>query len=309
MTTLPEWMCPRAAPDTWVQSPLPTVRVTRRGVTRRTLNGLARILATLLADDAVAGRHGLLQGIDPRAKTLGLLGLLVVVTLVHRLEMLALAYGACVLLAILSRVPARRFAGMWLAAPLLTAAIILPATLNLVTPGAPVWVLGHASGRLGPWSLPSTLAVTDAGLLLAGRFVLRSVVCVSLALLLAVTTRPARLFHGLRVLGVPQLFVMLLSMMERYLGVLARAAEEIHAAKLSRSIAADSLRREQAWVAAGMGALYRRTQSLGHAVYLAMLSRGYTGEVHRLDEPRWRRRDSAFLAGAILFAVLLIQTG
>jgi energy-coupling factor transporter transmembrane protein EcfT len=71
--------------------------------------------------------------------------------------------------------------------------------------------------------------------------------------------------------------VTLLSMMERYLWVLARAAEEIHLAKASRSIARGSLRDEQAWVAAGIGSLFRRTRALGHEVYLAMISRGYTG--------------------------------
>jgi cobalt/nickel transport system permease protein len=114
-------------------------------------------------------------------------------------------------------------------------------------------------------------------------------------LLLTATTRSNRLLRGLRGLGVPVLFVMLLSMMERYLTVFIRAAEEIHLAKISRSITVGTLRQEQAWVAAGIGALFRRTQALGNVVYLAMISRGYTGEVYLLDEPCWQVTDWAFL--------------
>ena len=284
MNSLPAWMQPQAIPDIPELPAKP-----RRNLARRTLNSLALLLAEMLGDDVVASRGGLLQRIKPRAKVLGLIGLVVVATLLHSLAALLAAYGLCVLLAVASRVPARRFAGAWLAAPLFSSIIILPAVLNVVTPGEPIWPF-----RLGPWNL----AVTDAGLLFAMAFVLRVAVCVSLALLLAVTTRPARLRRGLRALGVPRIFIMLLLMMERYLAVIVRSAEEIHEAKLSRSIAPGSLRQEQAWVAAGMGALFRRTQKLGNAVYLAMISRGYTGDIYLLDEPRWSWREWAFLAAA-----------
>jgi len=284
MISLPEWMSPRAAPD------LPELPGVHRSPARHTLNGLARLLAAMLGDEAIAARPGLLQRIEPRAKAPGLIGLVVIATLLHSLTALGLAYLLCIALAAASRVPVRRFAGAWLAAPLLSAFIVLPAVLNVVTPGEPLWAF-----RLGSWRL----AVTDAGVHFLAIFVLRVAVCVSLALLLAVTTRPAQLFRGLRALGALKIFIMLLMMMERYLTVIVRAAEEIHEAKLSRSIAPGSLRQEQAWVAAGMGALFRRTQKLGDAVYLAMISRGYTGDVYLLDEPRWSWREWAFLAAAI----------
>ena len=263
---------------------------------RRGLNSFAKLIAAVCSRDD-PGDRGLLQQIDARAKVVGLLGLVVVATLVHSFAALFVLYVLCVLLAVSSRVRLRRFAAIWLVVPLFSAAIMLPATLNLVTDGHPVWVL---------WS---GVAVTDTGLALAGRFVLRTAVCVSLTMLLAWTTRPVRLFRGLRMLGVPQVFVALLTMMERYLAVLAKTAQEIHTAKISRTIAVTNLRGEHAWVAAGMGALYRRTHSLGRQVHLAMISRGYSGEVRMLDEPRMRPRDLAFLLGAAALGVGLVWIG
>jgi cobalt/nickel transport system permease protein len=305
MTTLPDWMLPGAI----VPFP-PAARHHGRNVVRRAMAGFTRLLGEMLVDEEVAVRPGFLQGIDPRAKVLGLLGLMVAVTFTHHLLVLLAAYALCLLLAGLSRVPARRFAQALLAVLAFSVVVALPAVLNVVTPGTSLWTLWHDVHRhLGPWQLPETLAVTDAGLLVAARFILRAAVCVSLAALLAATTRAERLFRGLRALGVPQLFVMLLGMMQRYLGALLRAAEEIHLAKLSRSIVPGSLRQEQGWMAAGLGALFRRTQRLGNDVYLAMLSRGYTGEVHLLDEPHWRGRDWAFLGGVIVICMMLIIYG
>lgn len=293
MTTLPEWMCPQRPSDL---TDVPPAR--GRSVARRTLNGLARLLAEMVANDATAASTGLLQRLEPRAKVLGLLALVVTAALTHDLRALALGYVACLLLAAASRVPARRFAGTWLAAPLVTTLVILPATLNVITPGKPVWTLPVAS-----W------AVTDTGLRLLAVFVLRTAVCVSLALLLAVSTTPARLFRGLRALGVPKLFVMLLLMMERYLAVIVRAAEEMQLARLSRGIAPNPLRQEQALVAAGMGALFRRTQRLGDTVYLAMISRGYTGEVYLLEETGWTWREWVFLVGVVAVGAGMVWLG
>ncbi|MCL5104640.1 MAG: cobalt ECF transporter T component CbiQ [Armatimonadetes bacterium] len=306
MTSLPEWMRPQSAAENWNRLPdgiNVAGRRKRRSVARRTAGAFARFVAETLGDDTTASRQGLLQGVDPRFKVIGLVGLLVVVTLVHSFTALVIGYAVCVGLAVLSGVSARRFARVWLVVPLFSAALMLPATLSVVTQGSPVWTIWRSS------SGHDALAVTDAGLIVAGRFVLRTGVCVSLALLLSCTTSRPRLFHGLRALGVPRIFIMLLSMMERYLGVLVRSAEEIHLAKISRSVVQGDLGKEQAWVAAGIGSLFRRTYKLSQTVYMAMISRGYTGEVRLLDPPRARSRDWMFLVACVLAGACLWAVG
>ncbi len=307
---MPEWMRSRDVPESGSPGAAAAVAGAYRRprglqFMRRAVGSLARMLEEMLANETIARKPGLLQMVDARAKVLGLLGMLVIVTLLRHLPTLCLAYTFCLVLALLSRVPLRRVAGVWLAVPLFSALIVLPATLNIVTPGHPVVTLWHATNIAKPHSL----FITDAGLLLAARFILRIAVCVTLALLLTATTPVNRLFRGLRALGVPVLFIMLLSMMARYLSVFLRAAEEIHLAKISRSITLGTLRQEQAWVAAGMGALFRRTQAMSNAVYLAMLSRGYTGEIYLLDAPRWRLADWAFLMVAGGWGVVLLVLG
>lgn len=286
-------------------------RVGRRpSFVRRAAGRFARLLEEMLANEQTALAPGLLQSLDARAKILGLLGLVVGVTLLQQPLSLGLACALGLLLASLSRLPLRRVLRLWLVVPLFSGALILPATLNLVTPGPALLLLWRPAGLhfLG-WPLPPTVAVTAPGLVVAGRFVLRVGVCVTLALLLTATTRPDRLLHGLQALGVPRLFVMLLAVMQRYLLVLLQAAQEIHLARLSRTVAPGSTRQEQAWVAAGMGSLLRRTQALGEAVCHAMVARGYTGQVHLPARPRWTSADWSFLAAVACFITLLLRVG
>jgi len=312
MTRLPEWMHPRAELENADYTRLQGVRTprVRHGFARRTLRILGRFFSEMLDNEYIASRRGLLQGIDSRVKVITTIGLIILTTIVQNITTLFACYLLCLTLASLSRIPAKRIAKMWLLIPIFTAMIILPATLNIVTDGNPVLVLRHIqSDHFGPWRLPQVLAVTDDGLYVAARFILRTAVCITLALLLSATTQPAKLFKGLRLLGVPKIFVMTLAMMERYIGLLARVAQEIHLAKLSRAITPVGLKGEQKSLAAAIAALFRRTQALGNSIYLAMLSRGYTGEVHILQATQPRLRDLLYAGCVLVIGSILLLLG
>ncbi len=303
MTPLPEWLRPGLAPG--VAAPR-----RRRGSLRplrRALAALEAVLGTLVSDGRDGRRAGLLRNADPRAKLLAGVVLIVAATLLHGLATLGACLALAVGLAAAGRVRLVRIATVLGASLALTALVMAPATLDVVTPGAPVLTVARpGGGSLGPFRLPATVAVTGAGLAVAARMVLRTSACVTLALVLAATSRPQELLAGLRALGVPQAFVMVLTMTERYLAVLLRAAQELHLARLARSIGGIGVRREEAWAAAGIGAVFRRTRTLADAVTLTMIARGFTGEVRLLRPPQWRRLDWLLVAAAALAAVALV---
>lgn len=282
----------------------------RRSLARQALATFGRTLAQLLDNETLAAAPGLLQRLEPRAKLLGLLALLVSTLLLSRPVALVVSLALSLSLAAASRVPLGRILGVGLGLAAFSAALVAPAVLNAVTPGHELLVLARLPfARLGPWTLPPRLAVTDAGLLVALRFVLRALACVGWGLLLSCTTRADRLFRALRALGVPSLCVMLLSMMERYLSLSLRSAEELQLARLSRRLGPESLDFAQQGLAAAVVALFRRTQSLSEDVYLAMLSRGWRGEVRLLDESRPRWAEAVFLVAAVVAAVGLQVMG
>jgi cobalt/nickel transport system permease protein len=127
--------------------------------------------------------------------------------------------------------------------------------------------------------------------------------------ILVATTEPGTLIASLRRLGMPRAFGMVLAMAQRYLVVILRAAEEIHLAKVSRTIQTASLSSEQHWVAAGAGILFRKTYRMAQDVYAAMISRGYDGDLQVGPAQGWRGREAGWLAavGGVLVLLLLVD--
>jgi len=302
MGPLPDWMVIG-------RSELPLPLQQRRGAWSLARKGLGEIIgkAAILLGPGVNDSHGWLTRLDARAKVLGILGLLLTTTWVRGILTLLFSLCAAWALALIGGVNVRRMALALLAVPLFTLALAAPAALNLVTEGTPLWILCHlGGGTWGPWHLPEYLAITDRGVFVAMRFTLRSLACVSFGALLAASGSPQDLLRGLRGLGVPAAFVMVAGMMARYLSLLLESAEQIHLAKLSRSIGGVGVRLEQGWAAAGIGELYRRSRRLAEEVTEAMVSRGYTGETRTMAAQRWCGRDILFVSACAALVTFLL---
>ena len=271
---------------------------------RRGLASLAEALSREFSGAEL--RDTYLSRLDPRAKIVAALALIVGATLLHTLLPLAILFVCVLTVSVIERIDLSRFGRIWLSIPIFSLAIMLPALLNVVTPGQPLIVLMRfADGaRLGPWHLPHTLAITQPGVFVAARFLLRVLDTMTLTLLLTATTEPTALINSLRRLGMPRVFGMVMA--QRYVIVILRAAEEIHLAKLSRTIGEGGVRREQQWVAAGIGTLFRRTMTMADEVHSAMLARGYDGEP-RLRRPRsFGIAEGVGLLGSAAFLALLL---
>lgn len=273
---------------------------------RKTLASIGRALADEIRSPVCAGSW--LGSVEPRAKILGVFLLIFGATFIHNLITLGVMFAAVFAAAWLAGIPMRRLAMVWLGVPLFSLAIILPAVTNLVTPGRDVltlWRFGHAF-EIWSWSLPQVITVTSEGIVVAARFVLRTLNCVTLVYILAASTSASVLIDGLRRLGLPKIFGMVLSAAHRYMVLMLRAAEEIYLAKLSRTVAAGSLRREHRWAAAGMGMLFRKTYYLTEEVVDAMVSRGYDGDLRLMSKPPIGWKDAIFVLGAALLLTLLV---
>jgi cobalt/nickel transport system permease protein len=101
------------------------------------------------------------------------------------------------------------------------------------------------------------------------------------SLLLAATTTMRDLILGLDRLRCPRMFTEIATFMVRYMHILADDARRMRIARLSRGYDPRFLWQVKAF-AVGVGSLFLRAFERGERVYLAMLSRGYTG---RLPSP------------------------
>jgi cobalt/nickel transport system permease protein len=290
---LPDWL--RGPSDHDVRPDMPGRRP--NAYLERTLAGLTGNALVTLQSEHWARQGGYLQRLDPCAKVIGFFGLIVVTAGLHRLSTLLLLYAFTLLLARSSRLPVGLLLKrVWLSVTLFVGALALPATLNIVTPGAPLLPL---------WLHPY-LAVTRPGLILALTLVLRVAVAVTLATLLTLSARWNDLLRALRVLFVPRLWISVLAMTYRYLAVLMQTAVDQFVARRSRAVGRVTNAGGRRFVGASMGALFGKTLAMSEEVHGAMLSRGFNGDMRTLSRPHWRTSDTLWIAGIVLVAVVCV---
>lgn len=263
-------------------------------------HGIAGVLEALeyaLFAENVAARSGWLQGLDARVKLLGLGSLLLAAMASRRLAVVAGLLLVALALAVTSRIPLRTLlVRAWLTAGLLTLVIGLPAVVT--TPGQPLLVLPDLH-----WT------VTRSGVHSLVLLLVRVETSTTLALLLVLATPWNRVLKALRSLGVPAAFVLILGLTYRYLFILLRLAENLVLARRSRLVATPGRRQTRQLLIAQAGVLLDRSLQQSDAMYQAMLSRGFRGEMLLLDEPRLLRRDWAALSVFLSVAALALWLG
>lgn len=122
------------------------------------------------------------------------------------------------------------------------------------------------------------LRLSEDGLHGAWNILAKGTLGVLVSLLLAATTSTRDLIVGLDRLHCPQVLTQIATFMLRYLDVLVGEARRMRVARISRGDDPRFLWQLRGF-AAGIGALFLRAFERGERVYLAMLSRGYTGRM------------------------------
>ena len=263
----------------------------------RTIAGGAGLLRQAMFSEDSASERGLFQQLEPRVKVVGLFGLLVVTAFIRHTPVLLGMYAATLALAVASRLSVSFFVKrVWLFIPIFTGLVVLPATLNLITPGTVVVSLGTWFGH--------PLGLTEQGLSSAALIVTRVATSISLVVLLTLTTPWSKLLAALRALRAPRMFILVLGMAYRYLFHLLDAVTDMYAARKSRTVTRESdVTSGRAFVAASAGALFGKSHALAEEVHMAMVARGYRGDANTIDTVRIRAIDAAFALACIAGAV------
>jgi cobalt/nickel transport system permease protein len=277
----------------------PPVRRRRRRASfvERTIGGLAAAMERALYAEELAKADGLLQRLDPRVKVIGLLALVVAAALSRQIVVILGLFGVAIALALLSRVPIRTLATrVWVGALLFTGLLALPAIF--ITPGQVVY-------RLPLLGWP----ITAQGLGAAAYLITRVETATTFSLLLILCTQWAQVLKALRVLRVPVVFVVILGMTYRYIFLMLQTAQDMFESRQSRMVGHLSGADQRRLAGASVGVLLSKSIQLSSDVYLAMLSRGFRGEIYTLDDFRMQARDWVALAGLLAVAVLAFWLG
>ena len=276
-------------------SPLAAIHLSPRKSSERfldkTLHHIISFIGDSLFNEDISRGNGLLQKIEPRLKIITIVALLVVLNIQRSVEGIAIFLFAGFLMASLSKVPPYFFLKRLLPAVILTALIAIPATLNPVVDGEPLFII-YRFGReinIGQAGL-SEIAITRQGLASAITLFLRVVASVSFVFLMTMTTQPNTYIRSVSSF-IPGSMGAIVSIGYRYIFFLIRKIERFIMGFKSRNIAATKTRHGRRWVASRMGLLFSISMKLSEELGMAMESRGCRGEKFKVQSSKLKISD------------------
>ncbi|WP_329444657.1 cobalt ECF transporter T component CbiQ [Streptomyces sp. NBC_01426] len=237
--------------------------------------------------------HSPIHALPPHCKLAATFAFVLVVVSTPREAMWAFGLYALLLAAVtaVARIPAafvlRR---LLIEVPFVAFAVLMP----FVAEGERVEVLGMSLSVSGLWGAWNVLAKGTLG--------------VAASVLLASTTELRALLLGLQRLKLPLLLVQIASFMIRYGDVIGGELRRMSIARRSRGFEARGIRH---WgvLAKTAGALFIRSYERGERVYLAMVSRGYSGSMPVIDDVAATRAQWAYAAVLPLAALAVCLMG
>jgi cobalt/nickel transport system permease protein len=260
----------------------------------RLLRGLLEAMEHAADAERLSAAPGLLQRMDPRIKILGLLSLIVTAVFVKSLLALGALFAVALGLALWSQVSLARLGGqVWLGVLLFTGVLAAP---------APFLVPGEVVARLPllNWT------ITWQGLRSAAFLIGRAETAATFALLVILTTPWPHVLKALRSVGVPVVVIAILGMTHRYIFLLLSSAVQMFEAHRSRLMGPLKGSERRRLTAASAVVLLDKALRLSSEVHLAMIARGYRGEVHLVDDFRTRSSDWIALTGFLMVAAAAV---
>jgi cobalt/nickel transport system permease protein len=263
----------------------------------RSIVGALSFLKESIFADEYAARPGFLQSLDPRAKTISFLLLIIAAVMTKSAVVLLYMYALCLVLMYLSQIQLGFFLKRtWIFIPLFSIFVIIPSLFSVFSPGEPIATINI---------LVTKLTITRQGLSGAELFVMRVVTSVSFAVLLSITTRHFELLKVLRIFRIPQVFVMTVGMCYRYIFLFVETIENTYLAIKSRIGSRINYKKGQHIVAWNIAYLWNRSYQLNEEVYNAMLSRGYRGEPVILNQFKMKLIDVLWLCSVVIITTAI----
>lgn len=253
-------------------------------------------MSKALISEHAATQPGLLQQFDPRVRVIGLLVLTIAVVVCRRLEIIASLLMVAISIAVASRVSLALLAKrIWLAVLGFTGLMAFPALF--FTPGQPVFALQGLH-----------ISISAQGARTVALLILRAETAATFTTILLCTPWN-HILKALRSLQMPTEVVTMLAMTHRYVFLFIETANQMFESRQSRTVGILSGSEQRKMATRTAGVLLSKSIEVSHEVYLAMLSRGFRGEIRLLTAFRMRARDYMVLTAFVVAGSMAMWMG
>lgn len=255
-----------------------------------------------------ATRANLIQKISPHVKFLSLVYFVVMISFARDLYAQILASIFVFILFIIARISIIQvYRRIIIVAFIFGFIVISPASLNIITNGDIVFRLITFDKPLHFWifDIPQNIGITENGIQVVSLFFLRVLNSVSFAMLVVFTTPFMLFIKSFKNIGVPDTFLMIISLAYKYIFILCRTIEETYSALKSRllgDIKTSSIRK---LVGGRVLFIFKRAQIIYEGTYYAMVSRGYDGKIKLPSQINFNYSDIFALLIVVVFGIVI----
>lgn len=300
--TMPKWLLEKS-PENYQHYKGKTKSIKKNFVIR-TLKHLYEMIKSDFLADVYYRKSGFLQKLDPRVKVVTFPFLVAFTTVERSVNVLISIYLFTLVLAVISKLPMMNFIKkIGVITAIFTFLIGFPTMFNVVVRGEALFKIYQLKDPIIVWgfNIPPNLSITKQGLTAMIILILRVSISTSLGFLLFFTTSWVNIMRGLSLIRIPQIFITMLDMAYRYIMVLIKSSIEIFQARKIRIVGKVSYINNKKFISNSIGTLFSKSMDMSTDIYMAMLCRGYSGEVKTINILKLKLLDYIWIFGVIAF--------
>jgi cobalt ECF transporter T component CbiQ len=263
---------------------------------------IAEVISTGYVQWETASTKGFFQNLDARIKVLFLLFFILIISLKKEIKPEILVAAFVFILTLIARLGVFRFyKRVFFWAFLFGFLVALPSAFNVITRGEVILPLFHLSRAYRFWvyKVPEVVGITREGLNGVIMLTLRMLNSLSISFLVLYTTPFPEIIKALKVLRVPDSFLMVVTLSYKYIFIFAKTVEDMHLAKKSRLARQVDNTEARRWIAGRIAFIFKKTRLRCEEIFKAMLSKGFSEDIKFYEPRKLNSRDWA--AGGILF--------
>ena len=257
-----------------------------------------------------ATRDNFIHEINPKVKFISLIYMVIVISVVSNLVTQVFIAAFIFSLYVIARLKIFGvYKKIFFLAFIFGFLVVLPASLNVITPGKIIFniISFNKPSHFLIYNIPQNIGFTINGLQVVSIVFLRVFNSVSFALLVVYTTPFPSFIKSFKMIGVPDTFLMIISLAYKYIFILSRIIEETYFAfksRLSGNIKSSSLRK---LIGGRIFFIFKRSMIIYQDTYHAMVSRGYRGKVVLHSQNHFTFKDVVVLMIIVISGIVFIS--
>jgi cobalt/nickel transport system permease protein len=275
----------------------------------RTLMNAASTVKSIYIQAENTTKENFIHSINPHVKLISLIYFEIVISVTNNLVAQLIATSFIFLLYIIARLNIFQvYRRIFFIVFIFGLLIILPASLNVITPGKIIFNLFTFTKPSHFWiyNIPQNIGFTSEGIQVVSLVFLRILNSVSFAMLIVFTTSFPTFIKSFKIIGVPDTFLMIITLAYKYIFILSRTIEETFFALKSRLTGNINNNNIRKLVSGLIFNIFKKSMTNYENTYYAMVSRGYRGKVKLYSSRHLTVKDFVALIIIVAFGISII---